>query len=237
MAYNYTNGDGLTALLVTEPNGATEKVSILDNAIRQIKAYLQDPVAGLLSVINRVTAVETSVTTLTANLTLQSIPVGALLDYSVASAPTGWLVCDGAAVSRSTYSALFAVIGVTFGAGNGTTTFNVPDCRSRVTVPADGGTGRIPAHVAGAVGGEYQHTLVEAELATHSHLLPISDPVNPPPGATYGFVTGQASAVCEDIGSLVTSTNREKTSTTGSSTPHNNLQPYLGVANKIIKAQ
>ena len=55
------------------------------------------------------------------------MPSGSIIMYGVASAPTGWLICDGTAVSRTTYAALFAAIGTTFGAGNGTTTFNLPN--------------------------------------------------------------------------------------------------------------
>jgi microcystin-dependent protein len=57
------------------------------------------------------------------------IPSGVILMYGAPTAPTGWLECDGSAVSRTTYSSLFAKIGTTFGEGNGTTTFNLPDLR------------------------------------------------------------------------------------------------------------
>lgn len=59
------------------------------------------------------------------------VPTGAIMPYGATSAPTGWLLCDGSAVSRATYAALFAVVGTSFGVGNGTTTFNVPDLRGR----------------------------------------------------------------------------------------------------------
>lgn len=62
----------------------------------------------------------------------QLVPTGAILDWTTGTAPTGWLLCDGAEYSRTTYADLFAAIGVTFGSGNGTTTFNVPDVRGMV---------------------------------------------------------------------------------------------------------
>ena len=65
------------------------------------------------------------------------VPIGAILAYSGASAPTGWVLCDGAAISRTTYATLFANIGTNFGAGDGSTTFNVPDLRGRVLVGKD----------------------------------------------------------------------------------------------------
>ena len=63
-----------------------------------------------------------------------AIPVGTIQSYAGASAPSGWLLCDGAAVSRTTYADLFALIGEAFGAGDTTTTFNVPDLQRRMPV-------------------------------------------------------------------------------------------------------
>src|SRR5690242_494962 len=65
-------------------------------------------------------------------------PAGVLAMFGAASAPTGWLLCDGTAVSRATYATLFGVIGTTYGTGDGSTTFNLPDFRGRV--PAGKGT-------------------------------------------------------------------------------------------------
>jgi microcystin-dependent protein len=59
-------------------------------------------------------------------------PSGSVTAYTAATAPSGWLLCDGSAVSRAVYSVLFSVIGTTFGAGDGTTTFNLPDMRGRM---------------------------------------------------------------------------------------------------------
>jgi len=70
------------------------------------------------------------------------LPAGAVMPYAGASAPTGWLLCNGQAVSRSTYSDLFAICGSTYGGGNGSTTFNVPDMRQRFPLgKADSGEG------------------------------------------------------------------------------------------------
>ena len=69
-----------------------------------------------------------------------TIPAGSILAYTLSSAPTGFLLCNGAAVSRTTYSALFAVIGTDYGTGDGSSTFNVPDLRGRVIAGLGGGT-------------------------------------------------------------------------------------------------
>ena len=91
--------------------------------------------------------------TITGNLTVTGsstiAPIGSILMWSTGSAPTGYLLCNGAAVSRSTYAALFAVVGTTFGVGDGSTTFNLPNYTNRLpygtTVGATGGSSTISA--------------------------------------------------------------------------------------------
>src|SRR3990172_4438848 len=68
-------------------------------------------------------------------------PIGSILMYGGSSAPTNWLLCDGSAVSRTTYLNLFNIISTTYGVGDGSTTFNVPDLRGRVAVGVGTGTG------------------------------------------------------------------------------------------------
>lgn len=104
---------------------------------------------------------------------------GTLLAFSGASAPDGWLLCHGQAVSRADYAGLFAVIGTTYGAGDGSTTFNLPDIRGRVIAGIDnmGGTpanrltaaGSFAATTPGAAGGSQTHTLTEAQMPAHKH--------------------------------------------------------------------
>ncbi|BAO20617.1 putative tail collar domain-containing protein [Pseudomonas phage PPpW-3] len=90
------------------------------------------------------------------------------------------MLCYGQAVSRTTYAGLFAVIGITYGAGDGSTTFNLPDLRGRVPAGVDnmGGTaagrlttaaGGVNAAVLGAVGGASTHTLTAAQMPGHTH--------------------------------------------------------------------
>lgn len=110
---------------------------------------------------------------------------GTITQYAGTTAPsTQWLMCDGTAYSRTTYANLFAACGTSYGAGNGTTTFNVPDMRGRTGIGFDSGnaTGRmtnaagfgVSAAAAGNAGGEQYHTLSVAELAVHAH--GVSDP-------------------------------------------------------------
>jgi microcystin-dependent protein len=116
---------------------------------------------------------------LTLPATSSYIPPGVMWPYGGSTAPTGFLLTNGAAVSRTGYSNLYGAIGTTFGAGDGSTTFNVPDSRGRCFFGWDpsNATGRLTASASGGLtaatlannGGEQSHTLVTAELAAHAH--------------------------------------------------------------------
>ena len=85
----------------------------------------------------------------------QAVPTGAILAYGAVTAPSGYVLCDGSAIDRTVYAALFAVLGTTYGAGDGSSTFNVPDMRQRFVLgKATSGTGAA----LGATGGAIDHT-------------------------------------------------------------------------------
>lgn len=86
--------------------------------------------------------------------------------YAGADTPAGWLTADGSAVSRTTYSTLFGVIGSTYGPGDGSTTFNLPDLAGRFPLGVDSG------HPRGQVGGLEQVTITTADLPAHAHAMP-----------------------------------------------------------------
>ena len=71
------------------------------------------------------------------NKAVPVLPTGSVIPFAGKTAPTGWRMCQGQAVSRTTYAQLFSVIGTTFGSGDGSTTFNLPDLRGRVAVGVD----------------------------------------------------------------------------------------------------
>ena len=96
-------------------------------------------------------------------------PAGALMPFAGAAAPAGYLACDGSAVSRTTYAALYAAIGTTYGAGDGSTTFNLPDLERRAIVGAGGSATSTLANTVGATGGEESHALTVAEMPSHNH--------------------------------------------------------------------
>jgi microcystin-dependent protein len=112
-----------------------------------------------------------------ANLTdIEGVPTATIIPWSDSSAPSGYLECNGAAVSRSTYSALFAIIGTTYGAGDGSSTFNIPDLQDKCCVSksnnkalaSTGGANTVTK--TGNIGGSTANaTLSTAQLAQHSH--------------------------------------------------------------------
>jgi microcystin-dependent protein len=102
------------------------------------------------------------------------IPVGGLMPYAGATSPEGWLLCNGAAVSRTTYANLWALVGTTYGSGDGTTTFNVPDMRSRMPIGAGAGTG-LTSRALAATGGAESVVIASGNLPTHVHSI---DPPN-----------------------------------------------------------
>lgn len=92
---------------------------------------------------------------------------GAITMWSTATAPDGWLLCNGGAVSRVDYETLFTVIGTTYGGGDGSTTFNLPNLKGRTPVGLDGGDGSFNS--LGKTGGEKTHTLTISEMPSHTH--------------------------------------------------------------------
>ena len=134
-----------------------------------------DPVmtSGLLKTSNNLSELTATIETVYANTGIDhTVPVGVIFPWASADAvaPVGWLFCNGQAVSRSAYSALFAVIGELYGGGNGTTTFNLPDLRGRVIAGVDTVSGSLNVLTpdffdnattdVGATGG-YQNTNVD----------------------------------------------------------------------------
>lgn len=97
------------------------------------------------------------------------VPSGTVSDFAGPTAPVGWLTCDGSAVPRDTYANLFIAIGTTWGAGDGSSTFNLPDLRNRITRGA--GVSGV-----GTTGGADSLTLSVAQLPAHNH--PVVDPTH-----------------------------------------------------------
>jgi microcystin-dependent protein len=166
-------------------------------------------------------------------------PSGSLIMWPTATPPNGWLLCNGQAVSRSTYATLFGIISTTFGGGDGSNTFNVPDYRNRMPIGAGG------LYAIGATGGSK-----DAIVVSHAHSFSdttstqsltgtfvASKPNGPASGIVSVTATGQAggadgsqsSATQYTINASHSHTVSGTTSSEGSSGTNANMPPYLGI--------
>lgn len=146
------------------------------------------------------------------------VPTGGIVEFAGSTAPNGWLICDGSAVSRETYADLFTLISTTYGTGDGSTTFNLPDYRGRVGV---GKSSDTEFDTLGETGGEKTHTLTVNEMPAHNH--------------DFRYTFKAASGTSEWVGNNVNYNEIGNViGNKGGDQPHNNLQPYI-VTNYIIK--
>jgi microcystin-dependent protein len=146
-------------------------------------------------------------------------PIGMVTTFAGSTSPTGWLLCDGSAVSRTTYASLFTVVSTTYGAGDGTTTFNLPNLKGSIPVGRD--SAQAEFDVLGETGGAKTHTLTEAQMPSHIHTS----------SWTQTYVAGGGISVVAVIPGGSANFN---VGATGGGGAHNNLQPYV-VMNYIIK--
>ena len=157
----------------------------------------------------------------------EKIPIGTIFEFPTddpTKLPTGYLFCDGSAVSRTTYADLFGVIGTTYGSGDGSTTFNLPSKEGLVTVGID--SNDTSFDTIGETGGEKTHTLSVDEMPSHNHAINYAYPFNSGGLGTYLPATNQ---------NTPTGQSPTDIKPTGGGQAHNNLQPYV-VSNYIIKA-
>jgi microcystin-dependent protein len=236
----------LAGALADDPEFAGTVSAELGNRLRkdQNLSDLTDPLAAFVNI---------------------GFPVGATLGFCGTAAPPGWLLCYGQAVSRTTYAALFNVIGTTFGSDD-STTFKLPDYRGRVGVGADnmGGTsanrltnkpGGVNGSVLGATGGSETHTLTIAQapvhdhdsgtLATgnagaHTHDVDLTVRVNDGSGNFVADSEGGSTRTASSQGTaksagVHTHPVTGTTATRGGGAAHNNVQPSI-VENVIIFA-
>ena len=159
------------------------------------------------------------------------MPTGSIMPYAGAAAPTGYLLCDGAAIARQaggSDTALFTLLGITYGAGDGSTTYNIPDLRGRVIAGQDdmggasanrltGLTGGVDGDVLGGTGGSETHTLIAAEMQHTNTTTTTSHNVD----AGSGVITAPSAATTGNIAAVT-------------ATAHNNVQPTI-ILNYIIK--
>lgn len=168
-----------------------------------------------------VTPITSSLSGVISVMTGTIIAVGNTTSIAEVAARKGdsYIFCDGQAVSRTDFSALFGAIGTIWGSGDGINTFNVPDLRGRALIGGGQGSG-LTNRIAGQTMGEETHVLTIPELPAHTHQAALSGPANPGPVVAF-----QGATTSDTVGAVAN---------TGSNQPHNNMQPSA-VINWMIK--
>jgi microcystin-dependent protein len=162
-----------------------------------------------------------------------SLPTGSIMAFGGADAPSGWLLCDGAVVSRATYADLYAVLGDAFGAGDGSTTFKLPDLRQRFPIgKAAAGTGSA----LGATGGTIDH-----KHAQPTHVHQIDPPATTSGGPSATTQVDQGGDAGQPIGPVASDTHTHSTniaafdSAAGGGDETGSANPPYQVVNFIVK--
>lgn len=226
--------------------------SNVNNAIRQVMADLADKEA-LKAFLNVV--IGTDVQAYNSKLYNMVVPIGGTIEWNGDTEPEGWMFEDGREISRTTYPALFAAIGTKWGAGNSSTTFNIPDSCGRVAAGHNRGKARLTAKgggvdgdVLGAVGGAEQHALTIEQAPSHRHAgRATKSGIHTHPYTIRGHQYSDQGGSRPTLGganlSLQWTSNTDEggehehpleIEAIGGDKPHNNVQPTI-IKNKIIR--
>jgi len=241
--YNLPTGNPVTTGTAITSNWGNTTMSDIATALTgSIAADGQTPVTGNLQMgNNKITGMAeptssqdaTTKSYVDAGLAaLITVPSGSMFMWPTVTSPTGWLICNGSAISRTTYATLFAVISTTYGVGDGSTTFNLPDLRGRSPF------GVSTSYALASTGGS-----ADAVVVTHTHTATstVTDPghnhtIQPSTQGSGGsagvqgaFWTGGTTSTATTGITVATSNANAGVSGTGA-----NLSPYLAI-NFIIK--
>jgi microcystin-dependent protein len=163
---------------------------------------------------------------------IEGVNTGLIVPWGSTSVPSGFLECNGSAVSRATYAALFAIVGTTYGSGNGSTTFNVPDLTDKTilsrsnnkALASTGGANTVTN--SGSVGGGLSNTtLSTAQIPAHTHAQTVFNAMGGGQAAGGSFRRGASPAASGSTGGGGAHSHNLSANYTGDSTSV--LQPYL----------
>ena len=236
---------------ITSLTGLTTPLTVAQGGIGAATLAANNVVLGNGTSAVQVVAPSTSGNVLTSNGTTwtsaaaSGTPSGAVMPYAGSSAPTGWLLCSGAAVSRTTYAALFAIVSTTYGAGDGSTTFNLPDMRGRSAFGVDnmggtaanritsGGSG-ITGTTLGASGGAETVTLTTTQLASHNHTIQGNNSSSNSNNLSGNYLGSPSTPNVYSGSSTGNTLNSSSVNNTGGGGAHNTVPPAI-ILNYIIK--
>ena len=217
-----TTADTASVDVVTAQRAADNAQTTADSAVTNAAAA-QTTANGAVTNIGDLTNLQTTNKTNLVSAVNELIqPAGTIIAYAGSTAPDGYMLCDGSAVSRSIYSKLFTAIGTTYGTGDGSTTFNVPNLKGKVIVGYNSSDSDFNS--LGNTGGEKTHTLTVNEIPSHDHDIRYSLEGVAHSGSGNNIVGKQNTGDNWDVHDALT----------GGDQAHNNLQPYI-VLNYIIK--
>jgi microcystin-dependent protein len=196
--------------------------------------------------LNYVDGVTSNIQTQLDTISGTTLPSGSLLPYAGSSAPSGFVLCYGQELNRTTYATLFGVIGTTYGTGDGSTTFNVPDLRGRAVAGQDdmggssanrltGQSGGVDGDTLGGTGGEETQTLSTSQIPSHNHALRYggAGSVNFSSADNFMQLTSGGDAYGGTAPNFIGTTS-SLMSSTGGGGAHNNVQPTI-ILNYIMK--
>lgn len=220
-----------SALTFAELDANFRKIRDFVNAQAQLFGVVLKTDGTLKDSAVTTASIQDGAVTLAKLATDAKFPAGSVVDFAGSSIPSGWLECNGQTVSRTTYATLYAAIGDTHGAGDGSTTFNLPDCRGRASVGVGTGSG-LTERILGSKFGSETHLLTGDQSGTSEHnhdgwsgaLKWFGS------GSATGGIGGAAIGVQPSEGTFVTALSDAADAVEA----HPNVQPSI-VFKKIIK--
>ena len=234
MEQNLVNFRGRINSLINGLSSANSSISSTSTSLQSEISTLETTLTNNLNtaIANQQSSTAEQLASLDDSVSAHVSPVGTVMAYAGSGAPTYWLLCNGGAISRSTYSELFSAIGTAYGSGDGSSTFNLPDLRGRVVAGVGASGTPLSSFSLGSTGGEENIVLTTSQIPSHDHVRygENDDARASGGGAGYG---GKRSNASVRNPQNVPFGKTFYTTPTGGGAGHSNIQPTMAL-NYII---